>query len=55
MQMMLVENTNNSLEVMMDEVILWEFRKIIEWFKNYAKKQEDKIPKYLSGKRGMME
>tara|TARA_Y100001958_G_C21167341_1_gene499857 strand:- start:1 stop:156 length:156 start_codon:yes stop_codon:yes gene_type:complete len=33
------------------------FRKIIEWFKNYAKKQEDKIPKYLSGRKSnrMME
>ena len=25
-------------------------RKILEWFRNYDKKQQDKIPKYLSGK-----
>ena len=30
-------------------------RKILEWFRNYDKKQQSKIPKYLSGRRGMME
>ena len=30
-------------------------RKILEWFRNYDKKQQDKIPKYLSGRKGMME
>ena len=26
-------------------------RKILEWFQNYDKKQQSKIPKYLSGKK----
>ena len=36
-----------------DEMFI--IRKILEWFRNYDKKQQDKIPKYLSGRRGMME
>jgi len=36
-----------------DEMFI--IRKILEWFRNYDKKQQSKIPKYLGGSKRMME